>query len=711
MLWTRGFLILILFACCSAALPQYSVRLPKLFGLWHAETGKITSVKLMNMGTESITPKSLTYTLTFEGKSISLTPKSNSPVCPFGYIDLEGSSPAPKSLGLHEVSIEISGAKFPKKTLSHALDVSCDDGVFCNGMEHFIGGKCVAGVDPCDDKAACTTDKCDESRGLCTHVSDGSKDCDCTPNCTPDCTGKECGSNGCGGTCGSCTDGKACSSSFTCEVGAKEGTCDSPLPLTLKVGETTRIEGETTTSLNTLTPTCNFLSEAPDRTFKFTIPAGKKYGIEFRVVPLDEETADWDTVLGLRKGACKDSEAEIMCNDDSTPPGNYHSRITGIFDAGDYYLFVDGFSVDQFGDFVLTAKVTDNCLVLCDGAQCGDDFCSGTCGECGAGEKCSTDKKCFPDPCVKDCTGKTCGDDGCGGTCGECTGVSQDGKTNNICVWEESKCTDVAVCLNHRPVCEPACGSDEFCWSDCMCHKKTDELPDVVWQEAGLRNDILFSHATFQPPSCAIDEGCVAGNGERRLLKFAATSVNQGYVDAVMPDPKSVPAIYQFATCHQHYHLQDYAVYSLIKGEEVTLGHKQGYCMEDTARILSTPRAPCTKQFDCGVQGVSAGWADEYGSSLDCQWIDVTGVSAGEYILHLELNPLRNFIEGNYDNNVLEVAMDLKADDTFTILTIEELQKKYQNCPAPTDNNPVIEGASAASASILLVALVLAAMF
>lgn len=37
-----------------------------------------------------------------------------------------------------------------------------------------------------------------------------------TPTCTPSCTGKQCGSDGCGGTCGACASGQVCSASYQC---------------------------------------------------------------------------------------------------------------------------------------------------------------------------------------------------------------------------------------------------------------------------------------------------------------------------------------------------------------------------------------------------------------------------------------------------------------------------------------------------------------
>jgi|GEM_PF-6109571 hypothetical protein len=55
------------------------------------------------------------------------------------------------------------------------------------------------------------------------------------------------------------------------------------------------------------------------------------------------------------------------------------------------------------------------CKPQCDGKECGDDGCGGSCGSCGDGY-CSNGA-CV---CTPSCKDKECGDDGCGGTCGVC---------------------------------------------------------------------------------------------------------------------------------------------------------------------------------------------------------------------------------------------------------------------------------------------------
>ena len=55
---------------------------------------------------------------------------------------------------------------------------------------------------------------------------------------------------------------------------------------------------------------------------------------------------------------------------------------------------------------------------------------------------------------------------------------------------------------------------------------------------------------------------------------------------------------------------------------------------------------------DCGYQGLTAGWADIYHRDLDCQWVDVTGVPDGRYILQVHVNPARVLRETDYSNNM-----------------------------------------------------------
>ena len=128
-------------------------------------------------------------------------------------------------------------------------DSTCDDGLFCNGPEVCdIDTGCQAGDLPdlsdgidctadtcseemdtavhnpndglCDDKNECTVDSCDGvddcqhqalPDGTICKAGQGSWQCitgECV--CQPDCTDRQCGSDGCGGSCGDCEEGSEC---------------------------------------------------------------------------------------------------------------------------------------------------------------------------------------------------------------------------------------------------------------------------------------------------------------------------------------------------------------------------------------------------------------------------------------------------------------------------------------------------------------------
>jgi hypothetical protein len=84
------------------------------------------------------------------------------------------------------------------------------------------------------------------------------------------------------------------------------------------------------------------------------------------------------------------------------------------------------------------------------------------------------------------------------------------------------------------------------------------------------------------------------------------------------------------------------------------------------------PGAPTTPRFHCNFQGIQRGWSDIYGAGLDCQWVDVTDVPPGDYMLRIEINPDRVIVEGDYGNNVATVPVRIGEPNPL------------EACPVPT---------------------------
>lgn len=528
------------------------------------------------------------------------------------------------------------------------------DELFCNGVERMVDGACVKLVeDPCDDGVECTVDSCDEATKTCAHELTG--DCAACQGeaCEPDCGGKECGDDGCGGVCGTCAEGEGCASTVgTCAPADQLGTCAQPRALALTLGDTVTVSGDTSSAVHTLVPTCNSTSTAVEDVYEIVIT---------ETTGIDARSYGYDTVLSIRNACSDDSPAAtVACTDDSSPPGDFGSRVEALLEPGTYYLVVDGFDSTQAGPYELSVTALADCVPQCDGKFCGgDDGCGGDCGTCDDGFACGPDLRCRPTPCEPQCENedgspRECGDDGCLGDCGTCSG-------GDLCVLATGTCSTFAACDHDAPSCDPGCAEDQFCGSDCECHTIGDPLPDLVINAGRLADEILFDEITVDESSCAYVEQCVGGTGTREILRFSVEAINQGQVTLTVPQPDTRPDLFLYSECHGHFHYNGFATYALLdaEGNEVVTGRKQAFCMEDTAQVHLGPNIGCNKVYTCEEQGIQAGWSDLYGNGLDCQWLDITDIPPGDYQLQVVLNPSKQFEELTLDNNTATIPVSI----------------------------------------------------
>jgi subtilisin len=104
------------------------------------------------------------------------------------------------------------------------LDIECDDGLFCNGVELCVQGVCLGGDAPCGDGVDCTQDSCDEIAMTCNYVPSDAA-CDDGNECTDDaCSAVD----GClfSHNTAACDDQDVCTIGDTCDLGFCVGTVD-----------------------------------------------------------------------------------------------------------------------------------------------------------------------------------------------------------------------------------------------------------------------------------------------------------------------------------------------------------------------------------------------------------------------------------------------------------------------------------------------------
>ncbi len=184
-------------------------------------------------------------------------------------------------------------------------------------------------------------------------------------------------------------------------------------------------------------------------------------------------------------------------------------------------------------------------------------------------------------------------------------------------------------------------------------------LPDLVPVTTGL--NAYTSTESFTAGACDAVEGLVA-TGRRRLLRFTTETRNIGQADLVLRSPVNNP-LFTYAPCHGHYHFNNFALYRLLNaaGQSVAVGQKVGFCLEDVTRW--NPAANSRPQYNCDYQGIQVGWSDIYGGNLPGQWIDITGLAAGTYVLEITMDTANQIAESNEANNQTKVQVVIRAKD------------------------------------------------
>nr|QTP96543.1 adult cement protein 7 [Chelonibia testudinaria] len=211
------------------------------------------------------------------------------------------------------------------------------------------------------------------------------------------------------------------------------------------------------------------------------------------------------------------------------------------------------------------------------------------------------------------------------------------------------------------------------------------DLPDLMVDVPELEQSAILTTETLGDLACAMEENCLASTAAeikkreptlwktrtRKLFRFTNKVWNIGRSDY---RPKADPSEWQWHSCHEHYHSEEsFSEYDLtFEGTDIKAaqGHKASFCLEDSeCRTGISPRYQCyIEKGTRPPQGIRAGCADIYGAYIDCQWIDVTDIKSGNYVLRVRINADRKVPEASFDNNqvICNVKLDLENETVRT---------------------------------------------
>lgn len=199
-------------------------------------------------------------------------------------------------------------------------------------------------------------------------------------------------------------------------------------------------------------------------------------------------------------------------------------------------------------------------------------------------------------------------------------------------------------------------------------------------------------------PAPVVVNGCLPDetvrNGALRCLRFetAVSNLGRGPLEVAYRIEPPATNAYQvihnadgttsdrfavaseFHPTHAHFHFKDFYVTRLWKAVDgrkagskpVTSGSKSGFCPEDSGG--GERNYSCLTEYRMGpsgpeqVVGISSGSFDTYRVHLPDQYLEITDVADGLYVLEVEIDPDDHVAESNERDNKVCVVIRLTGD-------------------------------------------------
>lgn len=247
-------------------------------------------------------------------------------------------------------------------------------------------------------------------------------------------------------------------------------------------------------------------------------------------------------------------------------------------------------------------------------------------------------------------------------------------------------CMDPTAC-NYNPLATISSGVCYY-YPDVNCPNG----PDLAIMQNVLENTLQWDQITAT--NCWVQESCLNGYGTRDLIRFTTHIKNIGALDYFIGNPTNNPTQFSFGNCHGHPHYEGYAEYVLYKntGVSVPIGFKNGFCVMDLECSGGG-----SAQYGCSNMGITAGCGDYYAAGLDCQWIDITDVTPGDYVLAVKINwdqspDALGRYETDYANNWAQVCITIYVDGNGNKnFTVNSTCPPYVDCAGTPYGNAVVD--------------------
>jgi len=262
-----------------------------------------------------------------------------------------------------------------------------------------------------------------------------------------------------------------------------------------------------------------------------------------------------------------------------------------------------------------------------------------------------------------------------------------------VCVTEELRlCTSEAECRAGQTCCPSGLlGSCLTLTPGAACPRPDLQIVTSPEDLHLNRKERWFDPDVSSADACALEKGCLGGRGLRQLLQFSIEIANVGDADLILGIPGATSA-FQTAACDGASYFPNYLRYQLLDINGVAVPGAEGRAQ---ARCQQLPDG-FSSRFSCDFWGLWRDYSEVFLPEVepdpvgaDCQWIDVTDVAPGEYVLRVTADP---------DGVLADPSSGNQKDYP---VRLPELANPTQNCPSNvSDSGDVTGGDSLLGAGI-----------
>lgn len=216
----------------------------------------------------------------------------------------------------------------------------------------------------------------------------------------------------------------------------------------------------------------------------------------------------------------------------------------------------------------------------------------------------------------------------------------------------------------------------------------------INMEEFPIRQNVVFTQTSGE-----VIDGCIKMDdgrfpGPYRLLPFGWSILNLStdadFVVGTTPPPmvSQDPFVW---SAHGHHHVENFNDFTFVNASlrfQATNPLKQAACLMDSSPIAISGFTPPAGKFTCQNQGITTGWDDEYGPELVCQFIDISNVPDGTYVLLGKANAIKRFSEADAYDDGNAIRIQLSGNGTQAALVPPVMEASLQVAPPTSGAGP-----------------------